>query len=351
MSALNAVLRVLQDAGTPLHYREITRRILAANLWETEGKTPEAAVNARLAEDLKKNGSVSAFCRIGRGVFSINTGYTGVTPFLPGLLLAEETASLYMCRRLAEGERLSFTDAAERILEATSGKSLHYRDIARHALEHEMLDTSGKTPEATLYAQILAECRRRRMRGEQQRFMMPGEGMISLVKRQAGRLVFQAETANRKVRVEFLESIKKMSPDEFEDLIVRLLAGIGFEELEITGRTKIGCMDVRGTLGVDDVVRTHLTVQVKRWKQNVQLPVIQQARKSLGANEQGLIITTGDFSKGAEAEAARADAPTVGLMNGEQLVALLVENEIGVNITPLPLIQLGEQKGRPGVHE
>ena len=30
------------------------------------------------------------------------------------------------------------------------------------------------------------------------------------------------------------------------------------------------------------------------------------------------------------------------LVNGEQLVALLVENEIGVSRTPLQLIQLGE---------
>lgn len=81
---------------------------------------------------------------------------------------------------------------------------------------------------------------------------------------------------------------------------------------------------------VGDVIRTRLAVQVKRWKQNVQSPVIQQARGSLGAHEQGLVITTSDFSKGAQEEAERADATPVGLMNGEQLVALLVENEIGV---------------------
>ncbi len=91
---------------------------------------------------------------------------------------------------------------------------------------------------------------------------------------------------------------------------------------------------------VGDVIRTRLAVQVKRWKSNVQAPVIQQVRGSLGTHEQGLIITTSDFSKGAREEATRANATPVGLMDGEQLVDLLIQNEIGITLTPLQLIQL-----------
>jgi restriction system protein len=61
----------------------------------------------------------------------------------------------------------------------------------------------------------------------------------------------------------------------------------------------------------------------------VQAPQVQQVRGSLGAHEQGLIITTSGFSKGAQAEATRPDALPVALMNGEQLVALMVEHEVG----------------------
>ena len=52
---------------------------------------------------------------------------------------------------------------------------------------------------------------------------------------------------------------------------------------------------------------------------------------------------TSDFSKGVRHEAECADAMPVGLMNGEQLVALLVENEICVRRTSLQLIGLGEK--------
>ena len=49
MTALAAALKVLQDANTPLHYRDITKRIVSAKLWETDGKTPEATINAQLS--------------------------------------------------------------------------------------------------------------------------------------------------------------------------------------------------------------------------------------------------------------------------------------------------------------
>ena len=72
MSALDAAVKVLEVAGKPLHYREITRRMLQSGLWATEGKTPEATVNAQLAVDIKKSGKASRFMRFGRGIFGLN---------------------------------------------------------------------------------------------------------------------------------------------------------------------------------------------------------------------------------------------------------------------------------------
>jgi len=83
-----------------------------------------------------------------------------------------------------------------------------------------------------------------------------------------------------------------------------------------------------------------MAVQVKRWKNNVQAGTVQQVRGSLGAHEQGLIITTSDYSKGARDEAERAEAIPVGLMNGEQLVRLLAENDIGVTRETYELFEL-----------
>ena len=142
-----------------------------------------------------------------------------------------------------------------------------------------------------------------------------------------------------------------MDSGEFEELIARLLAEIGFEDIEVTKRSGDGGIDVRGTLVVGDVIRTRMAVQVKKWKpkNNVQAPVVQQVRGSLGTHEQGLIITTSDFSPGARKEAARPDATPVALMNGEQLVLLLVEHNIGVSRRTHDLIEIDEDNALNGV--
>jgi restriction endonuclease Mrr len=51
---------------------------------------------------------------------------------------------------------------------------------------------------------------------------------------------------------------------------------------------------------------------------------------------------TSDFSSGAREEAALLNKVPVGLMNGEQLAALLVEHDIGVQRTSHDLFELGE---------
>src|SRR5262249_775706 len=131
-------------------------------------------------------------------------------------------------------------------------------------------------------------------------------------------------------------------PGAFEDLIGALLAKIGFEDVQVTARSGDGGIDVRGTLVVGSVIRTSMAIQAKRWKNNVQAPIIQQVRGSLGTHEQGLIITTSDFSEGARKEAERSNAVPVALMNGEQLVALLVENELGIRRASYDLIELDD---------
>jgi restriction system protein len=86
-----------------------------------------------------------------------------------------------------------------------------------------------------------------------------------------------------------------------------------------------------------------MAVQVKRWKKNIGAPTVRQVRGSLGVHEHGLIITTSSFPQRAREEAAKPTATPVALMNGEQLVNLLVEHRIGVRRTAYDLIELGEE--------
>ena len=67
---------------------------------------------------------------------------------------------------------------------------------------------------------------------------------------------------------------------------------------------------------------------------------MREVRGSLGAHEQGMIITTSNFSKGVESEAEQFDAVPVALVNGNQLVDLLIEHEVLVKRDAYELINL-----------
>lgn len=334
-SALNAAVQILKETGEPLHCNQITERILASGLWQTEGKTPAATLSAQLSTELKKKGPASRFIKTAPGIYDLNVN---VKP-------ASKATPTPTSKKMAK--HLSFTDAAERILEESEGKPMHYRELTEKALEQDLFYTEGKTPWATLYAQVLTEIKRRKRRGEAQRFVMLGEGMISIIRWRKKGISSQIEEANKKARVEYLKRLKLMKPDEFEEIIGRLLAAIGFDEVNVTTSSHDKGIDVRGTLVVGDVVRTQLAVQVKRWKKNIQAPTVQQVRGSLGVHEQGLIITTSDFSKGAKVEASQPDKTPIGLMSGEQLVALLIENGIGAQLTTLQMVELDEAENEP----
>jgi len=71
VNSIDAAAKVLEDEGKPLHYREITKRIIDYGLWQTAGKTPEATLNANLGKDMKKFGADSRFVRTGRGIFAL----------------------------------------------------------------------------------------------------------------------------------------------------------------------------------------------------------------------------------------------------------------------------------------
>jgi len=327
-TVLQAAQSVLAKAGTPLHYKEITRRILAEGLWTSKGKTPEATVNAQLSVAIGKGGD-SIIERVSAGTFALRTGVPQTK--IPPTQLSESSTTL------------SFTDAAESVLNKQANKRpLHYKELTNRAIRSGMIKTAGLTPESTMYAQILQERQRREKRGERQRFAKIEKGMVSLTAWRPTGLADQIARHNDAIRKRLLQRVQKLTAAQFEQLVGELLTALGFSNVTVTRISKDGGIDVRGMLVVGDAVRIKMAVQAKKWKGNVQAPEVQKVRGSLGAHEQGLIITTSGFSPGAVAEASRPDASPVGLMDANQLIGLLVEHSIGVTRQPQELLDLEE---------
>lgn len=67
----SAIVEVLRDSKDPLHYDEITGRILSQRLKSTTGATPAATVNAQISSSIKHDGSDSPFIRVAKGTFAL----------------------------------------------------------------------------------------------------------------------------------------------------------------------------------------------------------------------------------------------------------------------------------------
>jgi HB1, ASXL, restriction endonuclease HTH domain len=74
----SAIMAVLSESKEPLHYHDITERILTRGLKTTSGATPDATVNAQIATSIKHDGESSPFLRVGRGIFTLRSESSAV---------------------------------------------------------------------------------------------------------------------------------------------------------------------------------------------------------------------------------------------------------------------------------
>lgn len=87
----NAIVLVLGESKEPLHYQEITERILTRGIKSTTGATPDATVNAQIAASIKHDGAATPFQRVGKGIFTLRTSTAALSA--PSVEETEEEAS------------------------------------------------------------------------------------------------------------------------------------------------------------------------------------------------------------------------------------------------------------------
>jgi restriction system protein len=234
---------------------------------------------------------------------------------------------------------MTFLDAAYEILKHAGGP-LHYTEIANRALATGLLDTRGQTPEATMGSRLYVDTKR-----PGSRFQRVSRGIFDLTEAQPSDIGQRIETLNLKTKAELRKRLRGMPADRFEALIGELLIAIGFDEatVEVTRYGGDGGIDVRGVLNAGGVTDVNAAVQAKRWKRNVQVRTVRELRGSLTAHEQGIIITTSDFSSGARKEAEEPGKTRISLINCDQLLDLFIQHSIGVTQEQHMLLSLDEE--------
>ena len=124
----------------------------------------------------------------------------------------------------------------------------------------------------------------------------------------------------------------ELPPEGFERLAQRMLREAGFTNVTVTGKSGDGGIDGMGTYRLS-LVSFPVYFQCKRYKGTVSASTVRDFRGAMaGRGEKGLLITTGSFTRDAQAEASRDGAPPVELIDGDRLCDLLKQYGLGVEV-------------------
>ncbi len=132
---------------------------------------------------------------------------------------------------------------------------------------------------------------------------------------------------------ELLETLKSVTPEQFERLCQRFLRELGFVNVEVTQRSNDGGIDGLGVLKLGGVLSFNVVFQAKRFKGTVGASIVRDFRGAMiGRADKGLIISTGTFTREAKKESQRDGAPPIDLIDGNEFAEKLKELKLGVEI-------------------
>lgn len=161
---------------------------------------------------------------------------------------------------------------------------------------------------------------------------------------------------NKKICEELLAKVKLMSPKQFEELSVLILGHLLYEGQPLEEfRKHLTQQGQSGDGGIDGIVTKHDRirgkvihyVQSKRYTTNsVQRPEVQRFVGALDPHRAkiGVLMTTSKFTEGAEEYVKSLNMYDVRLIDGVELVEMMIECGIGVKkIKNIELLEIDNQ--------
>lgn len=140
---------------------------------------------------------------------------------------------------------------------------------------------------------------------------------------------------NDELSRQLIRQVKSNTPDFFEKLVVDLLVKMGYGgSIKDAGKAigRSGDEGIDGIIKEDKLGLDVIYIQAKRWDSIIGRPEVQKFVGALHGQraKKGVFITTSGFSEQAIKYVDRID-PKVVLIDGPQLVAHMIDNNIGVS--------------------
>jgi restriction system protein len=152
-----------------------------------------------------------------------------------------------------------------------------------------------------------------------------------------------ARRIQRELQDEVLDRVKQLPPEGFEQLVLRLLVGMGYggSMADVQGVARGADGGVDGVVNQDHLGLDRIYIQAKRWEGSVGRPVIQGfvgALAGVGASK-GVIMTTSTFAQPAQEYVKTLTDRRIILVDGQRMSELMLKHGIGVSTKQTFLIQ------------
>jgi restriction system protein len=147
----------------------------------------------------------------------------------------------------------------------------------------------------------------------------------------------------RELQGEVLDRVKQLPPEGFEQLVLRLLVGMGYggSMADVQGVARGADGGVDGVVNQDHLGLDRIYIQAKRWEGSVGRPVIQGfvgALAGVGASK-GVIMTTSTFAQPAQEYVRTLTDRRIVLVDGQRMSELMLKHGIGVSTKQTFVIQ------------
>jgi restriction system protein len=147
------------------------------------------------------------------------------------------------------------------------------------------------------------------------------------------------ESLNHALISDLKEEVMKLSPDQFERLVIKLLLKMGYGSSVDNAGTQTRLTNDGGIDGIikeDQLGFSNIYIQAKQWQPDSKIgrPEIQKFSGALLGEkaQKGLFITTAMFTNDAKEYAKNLHQATIVLVDGNQMMQLMIKYNLGVSI-------------------